>query len=431
LPENNLLALDDLTENDMVLRHINYVPIVNRLLDDETKGKLSFPKDFYPDENYWLNVSFPMRLVYLSFLLIYIPQKIALSILDLPLSFLQQLNLSLSVRKRLTSLNKIKEFLRILGEDNQVVAKKFSYMDLHFNKLVVYVKFASLLTQVFVDLILGWSVVFLVYRSPEVFLDMAAFCCRKLQADIIHENLIYMLGFPAGFKPNANLAHFVGSYALSLVSGFSFFTKALDPFKLPILFSGTAFGCLGFSVMLAALHDLLFIFSGFIFFMYSVFARCYMHTLQMAFTLFKLFRGRKYNVIRKKDDMVSFKASELYFGVLLISMIIFLLPTFAMFYFYVFLCVVLNILCLQVALLACQTLILEFPYFLLAWTRFDDFTLPKSIIFHQLAFKSATPILALHLKHHNNAPFTHLTSQFAKLLKAAASMKMISSIVSG
>jgi phosphatidylinositol glycan class Q protein len=151
----------------------------------------------------------------------------------------------------------------------------------------------------------------------------------------------------------------------------------------------------------------------------------------MAFTLFKLFRGRKYNVIRKKDDMVSFKASELYFGVLLISMIIFLLPTFAMFYFYVFLCVVLNILCLQVALLACQTLILEFPYFLLAWTRFDDFTLPKSIIFHQLAFKSATPILALHLKHHNNAPFTHLTSQFAKLLKAAASMKMISSIVSG
>ena len=278
-------------------------------------------------------------------------------------------------------MKKIKEFLRLLGEDKKVVDKKFSHLDLHLDKLMIYVKFASLLTQLFMDLILGWTVVFLVYRYPRFFLDTAALCCQKLQADSIHENLIYVLGFPAGFKPNPNLAHFVGSYALSLVSGFRFFTKALEPFKLVILFSGTTFGCLGLSVMLAALHDLLFIFSGFIFFMYSVFARCYMHTLEMAFTLFKLFRGIKYNVIRQKDDMVSFKVSELYFGVLLISMIIFLLPTFAMFYFYVFLCVVLNILCLQVTLLACQTLLLDFPYFLLAWTSCDNFTLPKSIIF--------------------------------------------------
>jgi len=64
----------------------------------------------------------------------------------------------------------------------------------------------------------------------------------------------------------------------------------------------------------------------------------------MAFTLFKLFRGQKLNIIRGKEDEAVYGISELYFGVLMISMIIFLLPTVAMFYFYCFLSVVVSVL---------------------------------------------------------------------------------------
>jgi phosphatidylinositol glycan class Q protein len=105
-------------------------------------------------------------------------------------------------------------------------------------------------------------------------------------------------------------------------------------------------GFLGFSVLLAIMHDILFFCSLWIFGCYSIFAKFYSASLSMMTTQWKMFTGRKFNVIRNRDDSSLFSLTEFYFGVTVVSIALFLLPTFASFYYYCFLEVILNVLVL-------------------------------------------------------------------------------------
>ena len=83
-------------------------------------------------------------------------------------------------------------------------------------------------------------------------------------------------------------------------------------------------------------------------------------------TMFKLFRGKKYNLMRQRDDKEDFGLAELYLGVFIITLIIFLLPTIAIYYYYVFISIILEIMGLQALCTAGQILVTEFPFFLLS-----------------------------------------------------------------
>jgi len=73
--------------------------------------------------------------------------------------------------------------------------------------------------------------------------------------------------------------------------------------------------------------------------------------LKMLGTLINLFNGKKFNVMRKRVDRNKFSLQEFYLGVLIVCLIIFLLPTLAMFYFLAFIKLVLSVLGLQICLL--------------------------------------------------------------------------------
>ena len=72
------------------------------------------------------------------------------------------------------------------------------------------------------------------------------------------------------------------------------------------------------------------------FVLYSVIAWIYKYILRMLGTLINLFNGKKYNVMRNRVDSNNFSIQEFYIGVLIVALIIFLLPTLAMFYFVAF-----------------------------------------------------------------------------------------------
>ena len=112
-------------------------------------------------------------------------------------------------------------------------------------------------------------------------------------------------------------------------------------------------GIFGLSVQLALLNDVLYLSSFWLMGLYSVFAQIYTSSLSMMGTLLKLFRGRKQNTLRKREDLQEFTLSELYSGVLIMTLSIFLLPTIAMYYFYVFIPMVLNVLALQLTVSLC------------------------------------------------------------------------------
>ena len=59
-------------------------------------------------------------------------------------------------------------------------------------------------------------------------------------------------------------------------------------------------------------------------------------------TLINLFNGKKYNIMRQRVDSNKFDLSEFYIGVLIVALIIFLLPTLAIYYFADFLVLMLK-----------------------------------------------------------------------------------------
>lgn len=58
----------------------------------------------------------------------------------------------------------------------------------------------------------------------------------------------------------------------------------------------------------------------------------YHFTLEMEQTLLRLFRGKKYNVVKQREDSHAFGVDAFVLGMLLFAMFTFLLPTLAIYY---------------------------------------------------------------------------------------------------
>ena len=97
------------------------------------------------------------------------------------------------------------------------------------------------------------------------------------------------------------------------------------------------------SVQAAFLHDLLFVCSFWLLGVDTFFTTTYWYILSMLSTLLKLFRGRKFNTIHRRDDSNQFDVTEIYLGVLILTISLFLLPTFASFYYYAFISIILSV----------------------------------------------------------------------------------------
>ncbi len=186
------------------------------------------------------------------------------------------------------------------------------------------------------------------------------------------------MSLPVGFKPNPNLDNFLGNFLLDIISMWNYITTELTGIEYAITQYIALSGCLGFSILMAIVHDYLFLASFHIFILYTGFSAIYKFILQMASTLFRVFKGKKYNVLRKRDDQNEFQIQELYLGVLLISLIIFLTPTIAMYYYMCFIYIIVNILIDQIILLNLQCIATNFPLYLLIKALFAPKSLPNS-----------------------------------------------------
>lgn len=69
----------------------------------------------------------------------------------------------------------------------------------------------------------------------------------------------------------------------------------------------------------------------------------------------------------------------MYLGVMVVSIILFLLPTLAIFYFYVFLSIIISVMALQLVLVFLQILFSDFPYFLFFYSLKSPYNLPGGI----------------------------------------------------
>ena len=148
----------------------------------------------------------------------------------------------------------------------------------------------------------------------------------------IQNVIVWLMGYPAGLKLNSNLTKFIGELFLWLISIWSSITDNIWPF-MPTVISIVGYaGIFGASMSLSIVHDVLSVMSLNFLMFYQTALRIYYGQLNALISLFHLFRGKKYNVLRQRMDSSEYEMDQVLLGTILFAILFFLFPTVSVYY---------------------------------------------------------------------------------------------------
>ncbi|XP_071962169.1 phosphatidylinositol N-acetylglucosaminyltransferase subunit Q-like isoform X1 [Antedon mediterranea] len=197
----------------------------------------------------------------------------------------------------------------------------------HFNREM------NLLLLLVVDLVLGMALVFY-FHQVDFFNILASMFLQfvNITAASLEQLLHWLMGAPAGLKLNRELASFLGQFFLYHIYLWVGYLNTIAPFLAVAIKFASLCGCLGVSVVIALASDVLSILTFHVYCFYVYAARIYCLQVHGLMSFWRLFRGKKWNVLRQRVDSSDFRVDQLFIGTLLFTILLFLLPTTAFFY---------------------------------------------------------------------------------------------------
>ncbi|XP_072168171.1 uncharacterized protein [Diadema setosum] len=236
-----------------------------------------------------------------------------------------------------------------------------------------YIRTGNVLLSIFVDLLLGISLFYWMHATefPVVFAKIIISWAD--QTGIALQQLLHwLMGAPAGLKLNTSLAHFLGNFFLYHVYLWLGYLGIMWPLLPSLLWCIAGSGALGLSVLLAQTSDLISVLTFHIYCFYVYAARLYRLQISALLSLARLFQGKKWNVLRQRVDSCSYDVDQLFIGTLLFTMLLFMLPTTALFYI-VFTLLRVVVLVVQSFVTLLRDVLSTFPWFsLLLWVCGSD-----------------------------------------------------------
>lgn len=171
----------------------------------------------------------------------------------------------------------------------------------------------------------------------------------------------WLMGAPAGLKLNAALNNALGRFFLYHISLWKTYVGVVDPWvgALFSLWPGSL------TLHLALASDLLALATVHMYCFYGYACRLYQGWVRALGALWRLFRGRKWNPLRRRVDSHRYDVDQMFVGTLLFGVLFFLFPTVAV-YYVVFMALRLVVLCIQ-GLLSRAVLVWDsLPFYTLA-----------------------------------------------------------------
>lgn len=168
--------------------------------------------------------------------------------------------------------------------------------------------------------------------SADVVLQWGHTIGKFLHVDVLQEQIGWLMGLPAGLKLNQDLTHFLGSWVLWMIELWNGLTTILTPLEPIFVVAIATLGIGGLTFMLAIAADALELMTVHIYLLYSAFA--WLHNMQLSIlgSLWRLFRGKKWNVLRHRVDSCDYDVPQLLVGTLLFTVLFFLFPTSLVYY---------------------------------------------------------------------------------------------------
>ncbi|KAI0078166.1 Gpi1-domain-containing protein [Panus rudis PR-1116 ss-1] len=145
--------------------------------------------------------------------------------------------------------------------------------------------------------------------------------------------LLWLNNWPAGLKLNTELSQFYCQTFLSIVIAWARILQALVlPHLSDTIWLMGALGMFGLTMTASAVSDLIGLLTMHLYIGYRVSAMIFSQQLKISRSLWNLFRGKRYNVLRKRTDSWDYDLDQLVLGTILFTLIAFLSPTVITYY---------------------------------------------------------------------------------------------------
>ncbi|OTB03179.1 hypothetical protein M426DRAFT_74141 [Hypoxylon sp. CI-4A] len=243
-----------------------------------------------------------------------------------------------------------------------------------------YIRFYNSLWLVANDVIIGIALGSYIIDNAEWVADTISMLLGRYTINALQSSISWLMGWPAGLKLNSELALFLGDLFLWVIDYWSSCIATLQPLLPHIVWFIGFSSFAGASMPIALFSDLLSMLTIHIYSFYLASARIFHWQLTILLSLFQLFRGKKYNVLRNRVDACDYDLDQLLVGTILFTLLFFLLPTVVVFYLNFALARMVIILFKAIfdTLLSCLN---HFPLFALMLRAKDPRRLPGGIRF--------------------------------------------------
>ncbi|KAI2631417.1 Gpi1-domain-containing protein [Hypomontagnella submonticulosa] len=243
-----------------------------------------------------------------------------------------------------------------------------------------YIRFYNSLWLVANDVIIGIALGSYIIDNAEWVADTINMLLGGYTINALQSSISWLMGWPAGLKLNSELALFLGDLFLWVIDYWSSCIATLQPLLAHMVWFIGFSSFAGASMPIALFSDLLSILTIHIYSFYLASARIFHWQLTILLSLFQLFRGKKYNILRNRVDACDYDLDQLLVGTILFTLLFFLLPTVVVFYlnFALARMVIISLKAIFDTLLSCLN---HFPLFALMLRGKDPRRLPGGIRF--------------------------------------------------
>jgi len=202
-----------------------------------------------------------------------------------------------------------------------------------------------------------------------------------LHVEALRSRVIWLMGHPAGLKSNVYVAQAIGDVVLEFMSWWNVLTSVLSPREPYILaMLGNVIKFMGFTSICGAISDALGVVTIHVNLFYTLLLNLYNGIVLATSSLWKLFRGKKWNTLYVRVDSCQYDIEQLLLGTLAFTILVFLWPTIFAFYGF-FTLVQLLVLATRALLMAPIDFLHHFPLFTVLLHLISPLSLPGGIGF--------------------------------------------------
>ncbi|KAH9713905.1 N-acetylglucosaminyl transferase component family protein / Gpi1 family protein [Citrus sinensis] len=193
----------------------------------------------------------------------------------------------------------------------------------------------SMWSSLAVDLLLGNLIGFsLLFNAESVCLWVLDFA-NDTTNELLRTGCVWLMGVPAGFKLNTELAGVLGMISLNAIQIWSTLWFFVDSLLVYLVKGLAILGILfGMTVPAALVRDMIVVVTLHVSTLHWMISLSYSQQIQALAALWRLFRGRKWNPLRQRLDSYEYTVKQHIVGSLLFTPLLLLLPTTSVFYIF-------------------------------------------------------------------------------------------------